>query len=145
MAITQTIVRTITDIFYEDPEPVDDGMQQVIPLIDLVSLFHKYYVDRPDVYVGGGGFVMYNTKDGNERIAPDCYIALDVGIARVEDMANFWVWRVGKVPDFVMEMASPNTAASDIGRKRDLYAEVGDTLNTGGWILRASVDRRTSS
>lgn len=36
-------------------------------------------------------------------------------------MANFWVWRVGKVPDFVMEMASPSMAANDIGHKRDLY------------------------
>ena len=46
-------------------------------------------------------------------------------VARIEEMANFWVWRVGKVPDFAMEMASPSTAANDMGHKRDLYARIG--------------------
>ena len=121
MATTQTLVRTLPDIFYEDPEPVEDGMQQAKPLIRVAYLLYEYFADRPDVYIGGGGFVMYNEKDGNERIAPDCYIAFDVDAARVEEMANFWVWRVGKVPDFVMEMASRSTAANDLGHKRDLY------------------------
>ena len=121
MATTQTLVRTLPDIFYEDPEPVEDGMQQAKPLIRVAYLLYEYFADRPDVYIGGGGFVMYNEEDGNERIAPDCYIAFDVDAARIEEMANFWVWRVGKVPDFVMEMASRSTAANDLGHKRDLY------------------------
>ena len=121
MATTQTFVRTLPDIFYEDPEPVEDGMQQAKPLIRVAYLLYEYFADRPDVYIGGGGFVMYNEKDGNERVAPDCYIAFDVDVAHIEEMANFWVWRVGKVPDFVMEMASRSTAANDMGRKRDLY------------------------
>lgn len=29
------------------------------------------------------------------------------------------------MPDFALEVASPSTAANDIGRKRDLYAELG--------------------
>ena len=120
-ATTQTLIRTLPDIFYEDPEPVEDGMQQAIPLIELVSLLHKYYVDRSDVYVGGGGFVMYVEKNGNARVAPDCDIAFGVDEAGIrEKMVNFWVWRIGKVPDFVMEMASPSTAANNLGRKRDL-------------------------
>ena len=121
MAITQTLVRTLPDIFYEDPEPVEDGMQQAKPLIRVAYLLYEYFADRPDVYIGGGGFVMYNEKDGNKRIAPDCYIAFDVDTARIQEMENFWTWRVGKVPDFVMEMASRSTAANDLGHKRDLY------------------------
>ena len=121
MATTQTLVRTLPDIFYEDPEPVEDGMQQAKPLIRVAYLLYEYFADRPDVYIGGGGFVMYNEKDGNERIAPDCYIAFDVDAARIQEMENFWTWRVGKVPDFVMEMASRSTAANDLGHKRDLY------------------------
>ena len=121
MATTQTLVRTLPDIFYEDPEPVEDGMQQAKPLIRVAYLLYEYFADRPDVYIGGGGFVMYNEEDGNERIAPDCYIAFDVDVAHIEEMANFWVWRVGKTPDFALEMASPSTAANDLGRKRDLY------------------------
>ena len=78
MATTQTLDRTLPDIFYEDPEPVEDGMQQAKPLIRIAYLLYEYFADRPDVYIGGGGFVMYNEEDGNERIAPDCYIAFDV-------------------------------------------------------------------
>ena len=125
MATTQTPVKTLPDIFYEDPEPVEDGMQQAIPLFDIVTLLHKHYADRSDVYVSGGGFVMYDEQDPNKRIAPDCYIAFDVDNAGIrKEMANFWVWRIGKLPDFVMEMASKSTAANDLGPKRDLYAEL---------------------
>ena len=125
MQTLQTLDKTLPDIFYEDPEPVEDGMQQATPLIEIVSLLIKHYADRSDVYVGGGGFLMYDEKDGNKRIAPDCYIAFDVDAAYIRrKMPNFLVWRVGKVPDFVMEMASRSTAANDMGHKRDLYAEL---------------------
>ena len=62
MTITRIPVRTLPDIFYEDPEPVEDGMQQAIPLIDIVSLLRKHFADRSDVFVGGGGFVMYDER-----------------------------------------------------------------------------------
>ena len=125
MATTQTPVKTLPDIFYEDPEPVEDHMLQEEPLTPLLNLLHKHYADRPDVFVSGGGFVMYDEQDPNKRIAPDCYIAFDVDNAGIrKEMANFWVWRIGKLPDFVMEMASPSTAANDLGRKRDLYADL---------------------
>ena len=125
MATIGVPVRTLPGIFYEEPEPVEDHMLQEEPLRPILNLLHKRYADRSDVFVSGGGFVMYDEKNGNARVAPDCYIAFDVDEAGIrEEMANFWVWRVGKVPDFVMEMASPSTAANDLGRKRDLYAEL---------------------
>ena len=125
MATTQTPVKTLPDIFYEDPEPVEDHMLQEEPLTPLLNLLHKHYADRPDVFVSGGGFVMYDEQDPNKRVAPDCYIAFDVDNAGIrKEMANFWVWRIGKLPDFVMEMASKSTAANDLGPKRDLYADL---------------------
>ena len=102
MATTQTLVRTLPDIFYEDPEPVEDDMLQARPIHRVAGLLYDYYADRPDVFVSDGGFIMYNLENGNDRIAPDCYIASDVNVARIEEMGNFWVWRVGKAPDFVM-------------------------------------------
>ena len=125
MTITRIPVRTLPDIFYEDPEPVEDGMQQAIPLIDIVSLLRKHFADRSDVFVGGGGFVMYDEKNGNARVAPDCFIAFEVDADRIKGMANFWMWAVGKPPDFALEMASESTAANDLGHKRDLYARIG--------------------
>ena len=125
MATIRIPPRTLPDIFYEDPEPVEDDMLQARPINRVAGLLYDYYDDRPYVFVSDGGFVMYNEEDGNERIAPDCYIAFNVDVARIEEMANFWMWAVGKPPDFAMEMASPSTAANDMGHKRDLYARIG--------------------
>ena len=105
MATTQTLVRTLPDIFYEDPEPVDDDMLQTRPIHRVAGLLYDYYADRPDVFVSDGGFIMYNRengndriapdcyimynrKNGNDRIAPDCYIAFDVYVARIEEMGK---------------------------------------------------------
>ncbi|MYE54175.1 MAG: hypothetical protein F4X34_03135, partial [Chloroflexi bacterium] len=38
---------------------------------------------------------------------------------------NYLVWEIGKVPDFVMEVASESTADNDLGHKRDLYERLG--------------------
>ena len=119
-------VRTLPDIFYEDPEPVEDGMQQAPHIHRLVHLLMERYADRPDVFVSGGGFVNYNPRNGNERVAPDCYIAFDVDVAGIyENLPNFWIWETGKAPDFVLEVASPSTAANDLGPKRSLYEGLG--------------------
>ena len=99
-------------------------MLQARPINRVAGLLYDYYDGRPDVFVSDGGFVMYNCRNGDDRVAPDCYIAFNVDVARIEEMANFWVWRVGKAPDFVMEMASPSAAANALGRKRDLYGQL---------------------
>lgn len=125
MGTTRVSVRTLPDIFYEDPERVEDDMFRARPIHRVAGLLYEHYDDRRDVFVSDGGFIMYNRWDGNQRVAPDCYIAFDVDVAGVEEMGNFWIWRVGKAPDFVMEMASRSAAANDMGPKRDLYARIG--------------------
>ena len=131
MAATRTItnafaVRTLPDIFYEDPEPVEDGMRQAPHVHRLVHLLMQRYEDRPDVFVSGDGFVNYNRRNGNDRVAPDCFIAFDVDVQAIyANLPNFWVWEIGKAPDFALEVASPSTAANDVGPKRALYERLG--------------------
>lgn len=116
----------LPDIFYEDPEPVEDGMLQWTPLREIANLLERYYKGRPGVFTSGGGFIMYNRANGNDRVAPDLYIAFDVDVDFIyEHLPNFWMWEVGKAPDFALEVASPSTAANDLGPKRDLYARLG--------------------
>ena len=127
MAATRIItnawkVKTLPDIFYEDPEPVEDGMRQDPFIYRIAHLLRERYEDIPDVFVSTGGFIFYDVTNGNRRVAPDCYIAFDVDVAGIyENLPNFWIWEVGKAPDFVMEVASPSTAANDLGAKRELY------------------------
>lgn len=127
MAIIRYPPSDLPDIFYEEPEPVEDGLPKARPLNHIRWLLYGYYDDRPDVFGGGGySYVMYNRANGNDRVDPDCYIAFDVDAERIlKEMANFWVWDMGKVPDFALEMASPSTVADDLGPRRDLYERLG--------------------
>ncbi len=127
MAATKIItnawkVRTLPDIFYEEPEPVEDGMQQEAPIDRIGHLLRQRYEDQPDMFISGGVFVSYDVTDGNRRVKPDLFIAFDVDSAGIRaNLPNFWIWEIGKAPDFVMEVASPSTAANDLGWKRELY------------------------
>ena len=119
-------VRTLPDIFYEEPEPVEDGMQQEPPIDRIGHLLRQRYEDWPDVFISGGVFVSYDVTDGNRRVRPDLFIAFDVDNAGIRyNLPNFWIWEIGKAPDFVMEVASPSTAANDLGWKRELYQRLG--------------------
>ncbi len=127
MAATRIItnawkVRTLPDVFYEEPEPVEDGMQQESPIDRIGHLLRQRYENQRDVFISGGVFVSYDVTGGNQRVKPDLFIAFDVDNAGIRDnLPNFWIWEIGKTPDFVMEVASPSTAAHDLGWKRGLY------------------------
>ena len=133
MATTRTITnawenRYLPDVFYEEPDPVEDGVLQELPLLRIINLLWERYEVRPDVFMSGMVFVSYDATDGNARVAPDFFIAFDVPNESIRrNLPNFWIWETGKVPDFVIEVASPSTASNDLGPKRDLYAELGIT------------------
>ena len=127
MAATRIItnawkVRTLPDIFYEEPERIEDDMEQWTTVFRISGLLYERYQGCPDVFVNGGAFISYDVTNGNRRVAPDLFIAFDVDVAGIyENLPNFWMWEIGKAPDFVMEVASPSTAANDLGWKRELY------------------------
>lgn len=130
MAATRIITnawkeRTLPDVFYEEPERSEDDMDQWPTVFRISGLLYERYQGCPDVFVNGGAFISYDVTDGNRRVAPDLFIAFDVDVAGIyENLPNFWIWEIGKVPDFVMEVASPSTAANDLGWKRDLYQQL---------------------
>ena len=131
MATTRTITnawvnRTLPDIFYEEPERVEDEMEQDLPIQRISHLLFERYKDRSDVFASGRVFVSYDETDGNRRVGPDFFIAFEVDNEAIRaNLPNFWIWETGKAPDFVIEVASPSTAENDLGRKRDLYAQLG--------------------
>ena len=122
------VTTALPSIFYEDPEPVEDGMQQAPIIIEIAHMLKAHFRGDPEAFVSAGGFIFYDPANGNRRIAPDLYVALDVDAEGIwENLANYWMWEVGKPPDFVLEVASPSTAANDLEHKRDLYASLGIT------------------
>lgn len=131
MTTTRTIpnaweVKTLPDIFYEQPEIAEDAIVQEITLDRIKRLLWQRYGGRADVFIAGMVYVAYDKSNGNKRVQPDCFISFDVDAEAIRwRLPNYWLWEAGKAPDFVMEVGSPNTAQNDLGPKRDLYAEMG--------------------
>ena len=129
--------KPLPPIFYEDPEPVEDGMLQADTILRIVEALMRRF---PKDFVKGGGFVMYNPEDGNDRFAPDGYISFGVTREHVQEalrLRNYYIWAVEKGIDFALEVASPSTADNDTGFKRRLYAELGVGEY---WLLDATGD-----
>ena len=108
--------------------PSSDGKRlaendaQLHAILYAVGVLRLHYAKRPDVYVSGDLLIYY--EEGNPRVsvAPDAFVVFGV-----EDQVrmNYKVWEEGKGPDFVLEVASPNTWREDVERKPAVYAGLG--------------------
>ena len=127
MATTRTIInawvnRYLPDIFYEQPNQVNDPASKEARII---SLLRALYANRSDVFMSGMVSISYNVPDDIARFAPEFFIAIDVPDATIRlNSPNFFIWKLGKSPDFVMDIASPSTAVNDLRHKRDMYMEL---------------------
>ena len=114
------------NVFYpdSDDEPMAENDHQRRVIIDVSESLIHHYGDRPDVYVSADIFVYYEMNNPRRSVAPDVLVSFGV-----EDRPrlSYFVWREGKPPDFVLEVASPNTWREDATVKRDTYAEMGVT------------------
>ena len=121
------VMTKLPSIFYEEPEKLEDGMQQSFIILEVAPLIVSRFRGDRNILVSAGGFIFYDRTDGNRRVAPDLYVSFDVDVRGIMDdyMPNYLIWLHGKPPDFVMEVASPSTADNDLGPKRLLYARLG--------------------
>jgi Uma2 family endonuclease len=110
----------------DDREPLPDGMQQEEAFYDAVTMVKDNFRGRPGVLVSGNTPVYYLDEDGRQQTCrPDCYVAFGVDPIAVRRRNGYFIARVGKSPDFVLEIASISTFRNDLGPKRDLYARLG--------------------
>ena len=91
-------------------------------LIDTSEALTLRYADRDDVYVSANMFIYYEMNNPQRNVSPDVFVVFGV-----EDhwRGSYFVWREGKAPDFVLEIASPGTYRRDAGEKRGIYANMG--------------------
>ena len=106
-----------------DGKPMSENVAQWRSLQNDGSVLMCRYEHDPNVLVAGD--VLVYPKQGQPKInvAPDLLVAL--GVPKLPHRSSYKVWVEGKVPDFVMEVASPGTWEADRGPKKALYAEVG--------------------
>ena len=114
--------RAAVDYPSSDGKPLAENDVQLHAIHYAFGALLLYYRDRPDVYVSGDLLIYY--EEGNPRVsvAPDVFVVFGV-----EDRKrmNYKVWEEGKGPDFVLEVASPNTWREDVERKPGIYASLG--------------------
>ena len=113
-----------------DGMPLPDGEYQAPIYIRVVGTLRVHFRDVPGARVNGDTFIYYVEGDTNRRVSPDCYVVFGLSEAALESLSlernnTYLLWEVGKPPDFALEIASKSTARVDLGRKRDLYAELG--------------------
>ncbi len=108
-----------------DGEPMAESEKQYFPLTDTVGALKDWYIDSPDVYAAGNMLMYYRINDNTTSVAPDVYVVF--GAVGKHPRDSWLVWREGKAPDFVLEIASPGTWRRDAIQKREIYAEMGVT------------------
>ena len=108
-----------------DGVPLPDGETQGLHFQALVPALRGHYVDQPRTHVNGNTFIYYDEGTPRRAVSPDCYVAFDVDVDIIEHNNNYRIWDMGKPPDFVLEIASENTADNDLHPKRELYAIIG--------------------
>ena len=108
-----------------DGEPMAESDYQYTAMTETISTMRELYRGQPDVYVAGDMLMYYRKNDNVTRVAPDVFVVF--GAAGNHRRDSWIVWREGKAPDFVMEMASASTWRRDITEKRPIYAAMGVT------------------
>ncbi len=108
-----------------DGERMAENDWQYTALTDTVSTLGVRYQGRDDVYVAGDMLIYYRMNRNDISVAPDVYVVF--GAAGNHPRDSWLVWREGRAPDFVMEIASPSTWRRDATEKRRIYADMGVT------------------
>ena len=126
------VSRPATAIVYPETDgmPLPDGEYQAPIYRKVVGALEVHFNNVPGAWVNGNTFIYYVEGNPRRSVSPDCYVAFNLSEAArhslsIEANNTYLLWEVGKAPDFVLEIASESTATVDLGRKRDLYAEIG--------------------
>ena len=121
--------RASTIVYPEtDGMPLPDGEFQSPLFRRIVGDLDDHYRDVPGAKVNGNTFIYFVEGNPRRSISPDCYVALGLSekaLKSIERNNVYLLWEVGKAPDFVLEIGSESTADADMGRKQELYAELG--------------------
>ena len=108
----------------DPPKPLD-AMQQSPHIFRTYAILDTYFRHRPDVLVGGRGYLCHDTRDRSRWVRMDCVVTFAVDPEAIIARNGYVISEVGKPPDFVLEVASESTGRLDYTAKRAVYAEYG--------------------
>jgi Uma2 family endonuclease len=108
--------------------PTDDGVPMEsnwhrIQMNLLIDALHAHWRTRTDYFVGGNMFIYYSMEQVRRKHyrGPDFFVVKDVDGTHDRDAWVIWN-EDGRYPNVIVELASPSTITTDLGLKKDLYA-----------------------
>ena len=108
-----------------DPPKAPDALQQLPYITRAYLILDSYFHRRPDVFVGGNGYLCFDTRNCSRWVRPDSLVAVGVDPEAILACNGYVISEVGKPPEFVLEVASESTGRRDYTHKRAIYAEYG--------------------
>lgn len=102
-----------------DGKPVETKQHYLVAHY-VMAVFRDFYGDSAD-YASNHG-LYYQEGNPKKVVVPDVYW---IGNKPFRMPPTYLLWREGRVPDFVLELASKTTKKRDAGKKRRLYARLG--------------------
>ena len=111
-----------------EKEVPPDHMEQSLEIHEVMGLLFAQFTDfhrSSDVFIDSDTHICYDPSNLNVRVAPDVYVAFGVDNEAIRPRRIYLPWEVGKVPDWVLEIASESTRRVDLNRKPAIYAGIG--------------------
>lgn len=108
-------------VFY----PSSDGKRMAEDMWQFDAIMHAYHEIKavhPNALVAATLLVYPEEGNRDNSISPAVLVAFGIG---TENRWHYLVWKEGKPPDWVLEMASANISASDREERRNRYAAMG--------------------
>jgi Uma2 family endonuclease len=111
----------LVDVYYpsSDGEPLAETESHLLAIFNALAGLRLFFRGRPDVYVISNMFLYYQEGDPGKRRSPDIMVVKGVDGRRKR--RSFKTWEEKAVPRVVMEFTSKQTAAEDLGDKKELY------------------------
>jgi Uma2 family endonuclease len=113
------------DIYYpeSDGQPVGETWFHAREYREILNALDLYFLDDPDVWVGGNQFLYYVEGDPRRVVCPD--VAVTKGMSKEPGRRIYKLWTEGRPPSLIIELTSDSTRQEDLGKKKDLYERLG--------------------
>ena len=120
-------VETLVKLYPPKLEPMPEGARQFRPILMIGDVLIRFFErTKREATIFSDVFIYYPDECGEvSNVAPDLCVAFDVNMDDLDDDRSYFVERIGKPPEWVMEIGSPATARRDVEEKPAIYAQVG--------------------
>ena len=105
-----------------DGRPMSENDWQHNVILYALRALGSRFAGRPDVYVSGDLLIYYEEGNPRASVVPNVFVVFG---AEKRKRMNYKLWEEPKVPDFVLEVASPGRWREHEGPKRALYERLG--------------------